>query len=295
MKCTPYALQDDDTCSTIASKRGLTKTQLVSWNPEVGPLCGNIAKLASKGMTLCVSNPGGEWVDPNPPPYPTSTTTQWSLTITDSGKPFSAFPSATPIPTLLPNMDYITPFANGSWLNCDVYMSPPVALDIINGTYSCKMSSAEVASPRSVKIGADVYIDACADVAAAYGITVDDLLLWNPGINTTGGFEDPCELSFTYKYCVTPKASLPTDTTTFCVFPAQAEPAWTCDIYAQWYNITKAAFATWNPSVGTDCSNFQQGESKLLGLGGCDVVVADMDARIRQNLLRRGRAFQARG
>jgi hypothetical protein len=100
-------------------------------------------------------------------------------------------------------------------------------------------------------------------VAAAYGITVADLLLWNPGINTTGGFSDPCELSFAYKYCVVPTASLPTGTTTSCVFPALAEPGWTCDMYVQRYNVTKAAFAAWNPSVGTDCSSYQQGEFKF--------------------------------
>lgn len=139
MHCTPYALQEGDTCDKIASRHGLTKPQLVSWNPEVGPLCGNIGKLVSKGMTLCVSNPGGDWVDPSPTAHqPTSTVTPWTLVITNSGTSFDAFPSATPIPTLLPNEDYVTPFANGSWLNCDVYVTPPVVLDMNNGTSSCE-------------------------------------------------------------------------------------------------------------------------------------------------------------
>lgn len=139
MRCSPYALQVGDTCDTIASKRGLTKPQVVSWNQEVGPLCGNIGKLASKGMTLCVSNPGGDWVDPSPSDHqPTTTETPWTLIITNSGTAFDSFPSATPIPTLLPNENYVTPFANGSWLNCDVYMSPPVLLDMSNGTFSCE-------------------------------------------------------------------------------------------------------------------------------------------------------------
>ncbi|KAI6084419.1 hypothetical protein F4821DRAFT_280044 [Hypoxylon rubiginosum] len=238
MHCSSYELVVGDTCDTVASKLGLTKPQLVSWNPEVGPVCGNIGKLASKGMTLCVSNPGGDWVDPNPTEHqPTSTVTPWSLVITNSGTAFSAFPSATPIPTLYPNGDYVTPFANGSWLDCDVYMSPPVLLDVNNRTYSYT----------------------CADVADGYGITVDDLLLWNPGINTTGGFSDPCELSFAYQYCVVPTASLPDDTTPSCVFPALAEPRWTCGMYLQRYNITQAAFTAWNPSVGTDCLGFRQG------------------------------------
>ncbi|KAL7622557.1 hypothetical protein AAE478_008064 [Parahypoxylon ruwenzoriense] len=230
--CTPYQLQEGNTCDKIASRQGLTKPQLVSWNPE----------LASKGMTLCVSNPAEH--------QPTSTATPWTLVITNSGTAFSAFPSATPIPTLLPNEDYVTPFANGSWLDCDVYMSPPILLDMSNGTYGYT----------------------CADVAAAYSITVSNLLLWGPGINTTGGFSDPYELSFAYKYCVVPTATLPTDTTTSCVLPALAEPGWTCDMYAQRYNVTKteyqldhALFVAWNPSLNSDCLGIVRGYNYCVG------------------------------
>ncbi|KAF7535385.1 hypothetical protein G7054_g5456 [Neopestalotiopsis clavispora] len=240
MQCTPYAPGLGETCDTIASRLGLTKPQLVSWNPEVGPLCGNIGKLASKNMVLCASNPGGSWVDPSPgEDAPTSTTTAYTLVVTNSGSAFSLFPSATAQATLLPNENYVTPFANGSWENCEVYATPPVVMDLANGTVSY----------------------ACEDVAAAYGITMDELLLWNPGINTTGGFDVPCELSFMFQYCVQPTLTLAADTVPECIFSALAPPAWTCDVFAQRYNISKAAVAAWNPSVGTDCSEFIPGNT----------------------------------
>lgn len=253
MQCTPYAPGLGETCDTIASRLGLTKPQLVSWNPEVGPLCGNIGKLASKNMVLCASNPGGSWVDPSPgEDAPTSTTTAYTLVVTNSGSAFSLFPSATAQATLLPNENYVTPFANASWENCEVYATPPVVMDLANGTVSY----------------------ACEDVAAAYGITMDELLLWNPGINTTGGFDVPCELSFMFQYCVQPTLTLAADTVPECIFPALAPPAWTCDVFAQRYNISKAAVAAWNPSVGTDCSEFIPGMflSVLILLRGLGVT-----------------------
>jgi hypothetical protein len=75
-KCKPYQLKADlsDTCTTIASQEGVTWTQIVSWNPELGEYCENIDMLAKGGQVICLSTPGGGWVNPFPEEPETTTT-----------------------------------------------------------------------------------------------------------------------------------------------------------------------------------------------------------------------------
>ncbi len=73
--CQPYQLKVDltDTCASIAQQKGVTWTQLVSWNPELGEYCENIGDLAKGGQVICVSTPGGAWVNPFPETESTTT------------------------------------------------------------------------------------------------------------------------------------------------------------------------------------------------------------------------------
>lgn len=71
--CTPYTVEEDDTCASIAKAQEKTYTQIVSWNPELGRDCQNIKRHV--GYAICVSSPGGEWVNPRPVDRPTSTST----------------------------------------------------------------------------------------------------------------------------------------------------------------------------------------------------------------------------
>ncbi len=75
--CQPYQLKVDlsDTCGSIAQQKGVTWTQLVSWNPELGEYCENIVGLAKEGQVICVSTPGGGWVNPSPDLEGQATTT----------------------------------------------------------------------------------------------------------------------------------------------------------------------------------------------------------------------------
>lgn len=145
--------------------------------------------------------------------------------------------TVTPISTLLPNENYVTPFANGTRADCDTYVTPPVLLSAEDRTFSYT----------------------CADVASAYGIAVSDLLDWNPGINQTSGFDDPCELSGTEQYCVQALASTSSNATTVCSRSALAMPGSTCALFALQNNVTQAAVVAWNPSVGENCSAYTPG------------------------------------
>ena len=132
---------------------------------------------------------------------------------------------------------YTAPLAEGTRLDCAVYLSPPVLVDGNNRKFS--------------------YV--CEDVARAYGVSTTDLLVWNPGVNSTGGFEYPCELTGGFQYCVQLAPWVPGDTTQNCSSTALAEPGYDCGYFAAQHNITEAAVAAWNPSTGTNCQSFQSG------------------------------------
>lgn len=72
--CTPYTVKAGDTCGTIAGNltAATSPIQIISWNPALGSSCSNLANLV--GYVICVSNPGGTWVNPNP--VTSSTTTR---------------------------------------------------------------------------------------------------------------------------------------------------------------------------------------------------------------------------
>ncbi|KAK2037094.1 hypothetical protein LZ31DRAFT_613203 [Colletotrichum somersetense] len=70
--CEPYVINSGDTCTSIANGAKATWAQIVSWNPELGRSCQNVAKYV--GFVVCVSNPGGSWVDTNPATTGTTTT-----------------------------------------------------------------------------------------------------------------------------------------------------------------------------------------------------------------------------
>jgi hypothetical protein len=57
---------------------------MVSWNPEVGEYCENMARLAKTGHVICASTPGGGWVNPFPEvPEPTTTEPEYVIPTPD--------------------------------------------------------------------------------------------------------------------------------------------------------------------------------------------------------------------
>lgn len=75
LKCRPYKPKSTDTCNSIAGDNQISVTQLVSWNPELGSFCGGLDKVANKTMAICLSTPGGPWVNPSPITTTATTTT----------------------------------------------------------------------------------------------------------------------------------------------------------------------------------------------------------------------------
>ncbi|SPO07097.1 uncharacterized protein DNG_09791 [Cephalotrichum gorgonifer] len=60
--CETYSLQANDTCKAIAKVASITVTQLHAWNPVIGTGCSNLGYLL--GDPICISQPGGDYIDP---------------------------------------------------------------------------------------------------------------------------------------------------------------------------------------------------------------------------------------
>lgn len=74
VKCNTYTVIQGDNCGKIADAKGLTWTQVMNWNPDLGMACEGLKDAV--GNEICISAPGGNWVDPSPqPPKTTSTLT----------------------------------------------------------------------------------------------------------------------------------------------------------------------------------------------------------------------------
>lgn len=73
LKCETYIVKTGDTCQSIQLQFSIMFSQVVAWNWGLGTACQNLASYV--GYAICVSNPGGNWVDPNPPTTTTGVTT----------------------------------------------------------------------------------------------------------------------------------------------------------------------------------------------------------------------------
>lgn len=264
--CKPYQLKADlsDTCHSVARAAGITWTQLVSWNPEVGEYCESLPALAAgAGPVICVSQPGGGWTNPSPDPSSSSSTpttypeTYFTLTPTPFAPKASAPPTATTTSVLYPMAGYVEPFANGSVLDCHLHRPPPVR---VNGSFE------------------DSYL--CTDYAAFYGISVVELIEWNPSLleQTSVPGSTECYLWPGEKYCAQRDNStgLAPGMTSACVDKQLAESGMrgTCEGFLGWYELADAkgreAFGEWNPSVhvGGDCRGFKTGATYCVAVRG---------------------------
>ncbi|RYP41942.1 hypothetical protein DL768_010417 [Monosporascus sp. mg162] len=209
----------------VAKSAGVQQVQLISWNLELGMDC---SKMSSQvGYVICVSNPGGDWVNPSPMPPVTSTS-------------FESIPAVPmtpvanmPVPTNIGWNDTIevAPFAEGTRQDCELYIQPPILMDWRYSNYSSD----------------------CEDVAAQYGVELDDLKTWNPSLSTN------CTLSNDAQYCVLLAEEEPPEVTEYCAQYALVESGYDCDYFAASYGVERDQFVLWNPSVGSECENFRNG------------------------------------
>ncbi|KAH7633183.1 hypothetical protein B0T09DRAFT_87582 [Sordaria sp. MPI-SDFR-AT-0083] len=127
------------------------------------------------------------------------------------------------------------PIANGTLMDCAHYLNPPLLLNSITRNTSTR----------------------CSDIARAYGVSVSDLIEWNPTLEGTN--EASCEVSTDYRYCVQHYLQEEEQATKYCIRKELATPGYTCSQFAGTRGIDMAEFVAWNPSAGPNCGNYTAG------------------------------------
>jgi LysM repeat protein len=225
-KCKTYTVETGDTCTSIADAHGLTWTQVVTWNDVFGLACQNIERVI--GYTACVSNPGGDWV--NPKPSSISTSSDRFVTPTNLGTVATLLPKPTFGGSLNGSGDWTYKYADGTRLDCYIYA---------NGSQFGNSAS-------------------CKDVAKGYGVSTQNLTDWNPSLLTNS-----CTLDGKLTYCVQLMALNATNSTPYCVLSDTPDYGLTCDQFLAVWGIDVEMFSSWNPSVGPTCENWLLGTFTL--------------------------------
>lgn len=222
-KCKTRTIKENDTCGSIADEVGVTWTQIATWNPLFGIGCKNLNTFV--GFTMCVSTPGGDWVDPSPEPVtPTSTFTLPPFLGTEA----SLLPAAT-MGGMINGSDIWTfQFAEHTRKDCAAYA---------NGT--------------DFSLGAS-----CDDVAAKYGSTAADLIKWNPSLSASS-----CRLDGQLTYCVREFTLRSQNMTQYCTLEDVPSPGSNCSTFLDVWNLDTETFAAFNPAVGDNCENWALGTS----------------------------------
>ena len=126
--------------------------------------------------------------------------------------------------------------AKGTRLDCELLVAGE---DIVNPTTNATISS-------------------CAQVAAGYNITIDDLKLWNPSLAT-----GTCVLKPKSQYCVQLLKTIPQGTTSYCLEYDVAPPGYTCNDFGILHAINQQRLVDWNPGVlSANCTGWKTGMPK---------------------------------
>jgi hypothetical protein len=145
------------------------------------------------------------------------------------GTAVSLLPSPTHPGSMNGSSDWMYNFAPGTRLDCLLYA---------NGT----------------QFGASA---SCADVAKGYGVDQTDLTQWNPSLNTT------CTLNGNLTYCVRFLENNATDVTPYCVMDDTPSFNTSCDTFLAAWGLDLSQFALWNPDVGSNCENWDNGKPRF--------------------------------
>lgn len=253
-----YTVQAGDYCNLVVLRFGISLSDFMFLNPEINSNCTNLFAQES----YCVEPVG----DINSYPGYGGATTIGNLTGTAGS--FSSFSAATYIPTLFAG--YNRTLANGTVTTCSDYLDGADYQDDLTGTF---------------------YSSNCQLAASVYGITVANLVIWNPSLDSNAS---SCAFNATAWYCagyggdypdlvndtVSDDGSNATATTTAASPPGptqSGEPAdcnsWyvvqtgdNCTAVAAEYGITLTQFLAWNPAVSSDCSTgFWSDEAYCVG------------------------------
>ncbi|PYI36128.1 hypothetical protein BP00DRAFT_474788 [Aspergillus indologenus CBS 114.80] len=212
-----YTVVEGDTCSLVSVANSVSLTDFYFLNPEIDANCTNL----ELGEAYCIAAVGDISTYSG---YPI--TTPWITVATAS---FPAVDTSIPTTTSDPGFIYTPtylPNAPGTTTGCASYRNYD------DTTYN---------------------LNSCKYIAFAYGVTIDDLLAWNPSLDTN---VTTCALQPGYSYLTGG-----VDSDSFCL-PVNATDATTvsnCNCFTEILGymaggtISATKLTTWNPWLAGDC------------------------------------------
>ncbi|KAJ5720928.1 uncharacterized protein N7483_008862 [Penicillium malachiteum] len=218
-----YAVQPNDTCSSIAVSNYITTSNVINWNSQLNSNCSNLVSPDPYwGSVLCVSAPGGTY------------TGQALNTTSSTG-------TSDPID---PPVDVTV--AAGSTLDCGAWFVNEASLG-----YNCS----DICLDNSIAI--HLFVDAnpslnyttCDyDLVAGDAYCVDPLAGWEYYNSTAAA-------SSTITAATSPTWPVQTGIASNCNAYYEAQSNDTCDTIIAEFGITLAQFIAWNPAVSSDCTS----------------------------------------
>ncbi|EAW24579.1 uncharacterized protein NFIA_041570 [Aspergillus fischeri NRRL 181] len=288
----------------MAATHNITLTQFLSWNPSIDPICANWANQI--GHVICVGNPVG-YLEPTDA-YATSATVTTPVAVPTNAMNGSQsycaqwynvsagdYCSMTAVKygITLNDFYFLNPEIDANCTNlwADVYygMSDSNTTTSISTTVPTSSSATSTGPPGPTQTGVVAncqqwYVartgDTCYDIAATYGITLDQFYAWNPAVGS-----DCSGLRASYAYCVmtpaTSSTTIPATSITTSATPPAATQAGIpsncnayavtesgdgCQVFVDRNGITLAELYEWNPVLNKDCENFWLGEAYCIGV-----------------------------
>ncbi|KAG8766235.1 hypothetical protein FRC12_007006 [Ceratobasidium sp. 428] len=239
--CQPvYTVKSGDTCANIASANGITTTQLINNNPQVGTSC-----TIQVGLNLCVAKP--------------TTTSAPATTTTSSAAPTSTFTCTKTYSVKSGDNCQAIATSNSISYYQLTYLNPSMNCNALSiGQSLCLTASQYNCQPvYTVKSG-----DTCSAIATTYSITVNQIIANNPNVGSG------CALTVGLSLCVKAAATTTSATTssaaptsTACTRLSTVKAGDTCDSIGARAGISRYWLGVLNPTINSACTNIQSGQA----------------------------------
>jgi LysM repeat protein len=228
-----HKFQAGEGCKSIEQLYGITSEEFRTWNPSINSVCSNLLV----DYYVCIGVP---------PPSPLMLNTIGSCS---KFHKFQAGEGCESIEQLFgitsEDLRIWNPSINSACSNLlvDYYICigvPPPSPLMPNTIASCS---------KFHKFQAG---EGCQSIEQSYGISSENLRLWNPSINSACS-----NLLVDYYICVGVPPSLPLmpNTIASCNKYHKFQAGEGCKSIEQLYGITSEDFRTWNPSINSICNN----------------------------------------
>ncbi|KAJ6096606.1 hypothetical protein N7486_007352 [Penicillium sp. IBT 16267x] len=218
-----YAVEANDTCSSVAVSYYTTTSNIINWNSQLNSNCSNLVSPDPYwGSVLCVSAPGGTY------------TGQALNTTSSSG---TTNPVDPPVGVTV---------AAGSTLDCGAWFVNEASL-----AYNCS----DICLDNSIAI--HLFVD--ANPSLNYTTCDDDLVTGDAYcIDPLDGWEDynsTATANSTVTAAASPTWPVQTGIASDCNAYYEAQSGDTCDTIIAEFGITLAQFIAWNPAVSSNCTS----------------------------------------